>query len=184
MLERKEPEIGEVRNGLAGGVDAKDPAGVPDVSSGGIRRKHQPPVSQSDTALGDPWPERDRSPKIPEMRKRLTFGITIVLVLSACSWTQFRGNARRSGVNPYAPGVTAATLNSLTPAWTSANHGAQLDDVITRDGLAVFGGTTALWAVDLGTGGDAWHADHARPHKQRDRGGDHLARETIEPSSR
>ena len=41
MLERKKPEIGEVRNGLAGGVDAEDSAGVPDLLSGGVHRKHQ-----------------------------------------------------------------------------------------------------------------------------------------------
>ena len=40
VLQREEPEVGEVGDRLAGGVDAEDATGVADVRSGRIRRQH------------------------------------------------------------------------------------------------------------------------------------------------
>ena len=91
--------------------------------------------------------------------------LVLVLALAGCAWTQYRGNAQRSGVNPYAPGVAIANLSRLIPAWTSADHGAMRDEVVTRDGRAVFAGNTALWALNLNTGSDLWHVDRTNGHQ-------------------
>ena len=96
------------------------------------------------------------------MRTRILF-ITSMIALSACSWTQYRGDARHSGVNPYAPGIDTNTVTTLVPAWTSLPHGLGWE-VTTRDGRAFAPGNTALLALDLETGQDLWHVDRSGTH--------------------
>jgi hypothetical protein len=84
-------------------------------------------------------------------------------VLSGCAWTQYRGSAARTGAN-LASGVTAASLGSLRVAWTSADHGIG-QEVVERGGRVVAPGSTALWALDLGTGAEAWHVDRTFGHQ-------------------
>ncbi len=86
-------------------------------------------------------------------------------MLSGCSWTQLRGNGQRTGANPFAPGVTLATISSLTPAWNSADHGAVAQEVTIRGDRAVFAGSSALWAIDAATGADVWHVDRTNGHQ-------------------
>ena len=94
--------------------------------------------------------------------------IALVTALSACSWTQVRGNGQRSGVNPVAPGVTLAAVGDLAPAWTSTDHGALPHEVTIRDGRAVFAGAAALWAIDTATGTDLWHVDRPNGHQSNE----------------
>lgn len=97
------------------------------------------------------------------MRARI-FLITAVIALSACSWTQYRGDARHSAVNPYSPGIDTSTVASLVPAWTSLPHVLGWE-VTTRDGRAFAPGGGALWALNLETGQDLWHVDRSTTHK-------------------
>ena len=99
------------------------------------------------------------------MRSARKLAIALAVVLSACSWTQYRGNGQRTGGNPFAPGVDSTTLHALTPTWTSIDHGAVGDEVVVRDGRVLFNGDTALWALDLGTGDDLWHVDRTLTHQ-------------------
>lgn len=95
-------------------------------------------------------------------------GVGIVLavgLLSGCAWSQYRGNAAHTGANPWAPGVTVATLGDLAPAWTSADHGALAEEVTARDGRVLVPGSAALWALDLATGADRWHVDRTFGHQ-------------------
>ena len=97
------------------------------------------------------------------MRARILL-IAFAFALSACSWTQYRGDARHSGVNPYAPGIDSSTVTSLIPAWTSLPHALGWE-VTTRDGRAFAPGGAALWALSLETGQDLWHVDRSTAHQ-------------------
>lgn len=98
------------------------------------------------------------------MRRSVGVIAILGLVLSACSWTQFRGDGRHSGVNPYAPGVDTSTITSLQPAWTSAPNGAS-GEVAVRNGRAFVNGNGALRALDLAGGAERWHVDHISAHQ-------------------
>lgn len=99
------------------------------------------------------------------MRRLLTVGLAALVALAGCGWSQFRGTATHSGVNPFAPGITSANVATLVPAWTSAGHALLGSDVVTRDGRAFAAGANALWAVDLATGSDLWHRDRILGHQ-------------------
>ena len=88
----------------------------------------------------------------------------LALLLSACSWPQYRGDARHSGVNPFAPGIDATTITSLRTAWTSSPNGAN-DEVAIRDGRAFVKGTGAVRALDLASGAELWHVDSQNRHQ-------------------
>lgn len=69
---------------------------------------------------------------------RRVLGLIVVAVVAAsCSWTVPGGNPQRTGTNSFAPGVMRATLDALTTAWTSADHGALFEQVIVRGDHAV-----------------------------------------------
>ncbi len=94
--------------------------------------------------------------------------VVAALLVVGCSWPQYRGGPNRSGANPFAPGVTLASLAALSPAWTSGDHGILGDDVIVEHGRVVAPGSSALWALDAGTGADAWHMDRTFGHQTND----------------
>ncbi len=102
----------------------------------------------------------------PRMRTRIVTLVpaVAVLALAGCSWTQYRGDSRHSGVNPLAPGVDTTTLASLVPAWTSLPLGLTGAEVTVRDGRGFAPAGTALRAIDLVDGHELWHVDHATTH--------------------
>ncbi len=103
------------------------------------------------------------------MRSRTLFMVTAAaLALGGCAWGQMRGNAQRSGVNYFAPGITLGSLGKLAPAWTTPDRGATATEVTTKDGRVFFAGSSALWAVDLATGDDLWHVDRTNGHQTND----------------
>lgn len=93
------------------------------------------------------------------MRRSLGVIAILGLALSACSWTQFRGDGSHSGLNPYAPGVDSGTVGSLAPAWTNSTV-PLAGEVVTRDGRAFVRSTTkAIYGFDLTTGTALWHVN-------------------------
>ncbi len=103
------------------------------------------------------------------MRSRTLLMVTVAaLALGGCAWGQMRGNAQRSGVNYFAPGITVGSIGELAPAWTTPDRGATANEVTTKDGRVFFAGSSALWAVDLATGNDLWHVDRTNGHQTND----------------
>ncbi len=92
------------------------------------------------------------------MRRSVGLIAVLGLVLTACSWPQFRGDGRHAAVNPFAPGLDSGTVSALVPAWTNTTT-AVSGEVVTVGDRAVARSSAAVYGFDLATGAAQWHVD-------------------------
>lgn len=82
--------------------------------------------------------------------------VTMALIVVGCGWPQARSDAGNSASNRFARGLSAATVASLTPAYTLVTNSGQGADVgvyasVVADLQTLYTGSgTALRALDLG----------------------------------
>ena len=145
-------------DGLAGSVDAEHPAGVPDVGTGESAASIATSIAELRRRLR-PVAEEPIRPYRVVMRRSVGVIAVLGLVLTACSWPQFRGDGRHAGVNPFAPGLDSGTVATLVPAWTNTITSVSGGEVVTIDGRAIAGSSAAVYGFDLATGAAQWHVD-------------------------
>ena len=84
---------------------------------------------------------RDRW-EVTHMRsvRRAGFGLAaLLLVLSSCSWPQYRGGPTLSGFQPFETSISRANVGSLTTLWTAATGGSIYSSVTVANGSAYVG---------------------------------------------
>ncbi len=79
-----------------------------------------------------------------------------IVTLSACGWTQFRGDSRHTGSHPFERTISPANVASLTPAWTNSNQNLLAQQVVVRGSRAFVPASLNFYAIDTATGAIAW----------------------------
>ena len=91
------------------------------------------------------------------MRARIAIlAVLGIVTLSGCGWTQFRGDSRHTGSNPFERTISAANVALLTPAWTNSNQNLLAQQVVVRAGRAFVSASLNFYAIDTATGSVAW----------------------------